>query len=94
MKKYGLELETWMWGLAMLRFGFWLFGDFLKYIYIYNCIIYLLLSVSLLLCGLSSSGGEQGPLSSCGVRASHCGVFSCGAGAKHAGFSGCGVRAQ
>ena len=30
-----------------------------------------------MLCGLFSSCGEQGLLSSCGVRASHCGGFSC-----------------
>ena len=91
MKKYGLELETWMWGLAMLRFGFW-YLEIFKNIYIIVLFIYFWLR--LLLCGLSPSGGEQGPLSSCGARASHCGVFSCWAGAEHAGFSGCGVRAQ
>ena len=80
-------------GLSHVEIWILVIWRFFK-IYIYNCIIYLLLAVSLLLCGLSSSGGEQGPLSSCGVRASHCSVFSCGAGAEHAGFSGCGVRAQ
>ena len=34
---------------------------------------------SLLLLRLFSSDGEWGPLSSCGVQASHCGGFSCGA---------------
>ena len=32
---------------------------------------------SLVLSGLSSSGGERGLLSSSSVRASHCGDFSC-----------------
>ena len=82
-----------MWGLAMLRFGFWYLEIFKKCIYII-VFIYLLLAASLLLCRLSSSGGEQGLLSSCGARASHCGVFSCGAGAEHPGFRSCGVRAQ
>ena len=41
-----------------------------------------------------SSCGEWGLLSSCGVRASHCGSFSCGAQAPgYAGFSSCGTWA-
>ena len=45
-----------------------------------NDFIYLLIfgcAGSLLLCGLFSSCGEQGLLSSCSTRASHCSGFSC-----------------
>ena len=81
-------------GLNHVEIWSLVFGDFLN-IYIYIIVfIYLLLAVSLLLCWLSSSSGEQGPLSSCGARASPWGVFSCAAWAEHAGFSSCGVKAQ
>ena len=53
-------------------------------------------SESSLLCGLISSWGELGLLSSCGAQASHCNGFSrCRAWAlKHIGFSGRGTQAQ
>ena len=51
------------------------------YIYIYNPLMYLLTifgcAMFLLLSGLWSSCGEQGLLSSCSVRVSHCSGFSC-----------------
>ena len=50
---------------------------------------------SSLLCGLSSSCGEQGLLSSCHTWASHCGGSSC-CGARalgHMGFGSCGPQA-
>ena len=39
-----------------------------------------------------SSCGKRRLLSSCGVRASHCGGFSCGVPALELRFSGCGTR--
>ena len=51
---------------------------------------------SSLLCGLFSSGGEQGLLSSCSAQASHCGGFSyCRAWASVVaarGLSSCGSQ--
>ena len=51
---------------------------------------------SLLLPGLFSGYGEQGVLSSCCVRASHCGGFSYGRAQAlgHAGFNSCDRWAQ
>jgi len=47
-----------------------------------------------LLCGLFSSCGEQGPLSSFGAQASHWDGVSCGARVLgHVGFSSCGAQA-
>ena len=43
-----------------------------------NDFIYLFLAWSSLLCGLFSSCGEQGLISSCNAQASHCSSFSCG----------------
>ena len=50
---------------------------------------------SSLLCGLFSSCGEQGLLSSSGAQASHCDGVSCGARVLgHVGFSSCGAQAS
>ena len=50
---------------------------------------------SLLQCGLFSSCGDQGLLSSCSALASHCGSFSCcGAQTLEHGLSSCGAWAQ
>ena len=50
---------------------------------------------SLLQCGLFSSCGDQGLLSSCSALASHCGSFSCcGAQTLEHGLSSCGAQAQ
>ena len=48
-----------------------------------------------MLLGLFSSYGEQGLLSSCGARASHCGGFPCyrAQALGHVGFSSCSSRA-
>ena len=48
------------------------------YLFIFAC------AVSSLMCGLFSSWGEQGPLSSCSVQAAYCGGFCLG---EH-GFEG------
>ena len=65
--------------------------------YFYLVVIYLFVdfcAVSSLLCGLFSSCGQLGLLSSSGAQASHCRGFSgCRAGALgHPGFSGCGSQ--
>ena len=51
---------------------------------------------SLLQHGAFSSCGEQGLLSSCGGRASHCSGFSCcrAQALGHTGFSSCSTWAQ
>ena len=63
--------------------------SFLIHVFIFGCAGFSLL------CGLFSGGGEQGLLSSCSVRASHCGGFSCcrARALKHVGFSSCGSQA-
>ena len=60
---------------------------------LYFCLFISGCAVSLLLCGLFCSCGEQGPLSSC--SASHCSGFSgCGARVLEClGFSNCDSRA-
>ena len=52
------------------------------YLFVFDC------TRTWLLCGLFSSCGEQGLLSSCGVRASHCGGFSCCGTWAHASVVG------
>ena len=61
---------------------------FLKnYLFTFGC------AGSPLLCGLFSSCVEWGLLSSCDMRASHCGDFSCGAQALgHTRFSSCASK--
>ena len=71
----------------------WIFSPFVLKIFIlliFGC------AGSSLLCGLFSSRGEQGPLSSCRAQAFHCGGFSCcGAWASVVaarGLSSCGSQ--
>ena len=52
------------------------------YLFVFDC------TRTWLLCGLFSSCGELGLLSSCGVRASHCGGFSCCGTWAHASVVG------
>ena len=58
--------------------------------------VFILAVLGLRCCARAFSGrGEQGLLSSCSVRASHCGGFSCGARAPgRADFSSCSTQAQ
>ena len=57
--------------------------------------IYIGCTGSWLLRGIFSSCGQQGLLSSCGARASHCGGFFCGARAlEYVDFSSCSSQAQ